>query len=59
MVEQIDATFQEVFSQASSANSINVLPWCLLFAVPLCYMSSMLDTTMQQDEDAPATTMAS
>ena len=59
MVMQTDATFQEVFSQVSSSNSIKLLPWCVFFSVPLHYMSRVLATTMEQDEDVPATTTAS
>ena len=60
MVEQADATFQEVFSQVRLADSIRILPWCVSsIALPLCYMSRVLATTMQQDEDILATTTAS
>ena len=59
MDEQTDATFQEVFSQVSLANSIKLLPWCLSSTIPLCYMSGVLATTAQQDGDIPATTAAS
>ena len=34
MVEHIDATFQEVFSQVSLADSIKLLPWCISSTVP-------------------------
>ena len=54
MIEQTDATFQEAFSQASSADSIKLLPWCISMAVPLCYMSGTMATAMQQDEDISA-----
>ena len=59
MVKQADATFQEVFSKASLANSIKLLPWCISSAVPLHYMSGALATMLQQDKDIPATTTAS
>ena len=59
MVKQADATFQEVFSQGNSANSIKLLPWCISSTVLLCYMSGALATATQQDEDVPATTTAS
>ena len=58
IVKQTDATFQEVFSQASSTNSIKLLSWCISSTVPLCYMSGVLATAMQQNEDIPATTTA-
>ena len=54
MVEQTYATFQEVFSQVSSADSIKLLPWYISSAVALHYMSEALATTMQQDDDVPA-----
>ena len=41
MVKQTDATFQEVFSQVSLADSIKLLPWCISSTVPLCYMSAL------------------
>ena len=59
MIKQTDATFQEVFSKVSTADSIKLLPWCTSSTVPLCYMSGALATTMQQDEDIPATSAAS
>ena len=54
MIKQTDATFQEVFSQVSLADSIKLLPWCISTAVPLCYVSGMMATAMQQDKDIPA-----
>ena len=59
MVKQTDTTFQVVFFQASLANSIKLLPWCISSTVPLCYMSRALATTMQQDEYVPGITTAS
>ena len=58
MVKQADAIFQEVFSQVSSTDSIKLLPWCISSTVPLCYMSRVLATAMQQ-HDIPATTTVS
>ena len=58
MVKQADATIQEVFFQASSADSIKLLPWCISSTAALCYLSGVLATAMQQDEDIPATTTA-
>ena len=54
MIKQIDATFEEIFSQASSADSIKLLPLCISVAVPLYYMSKKMATAMQQDEVVPA-----
>ena len=59
MVEQTDATFQEVFSQVSLANSIKLLPWCISSTVTLHYLSGVLTTDTHQGEDIPATTTAS
>ena len=44
IVKQADATFQEVFSQVSLADSIKLLPLCIPSAVPLHYMSGALAT---------------
>ena len=59
MVKQTDATIQEVFSKANTADSIRLQPWCISSTVPLCYMSGVLATAMQQEEDVPATIIAS
>ena len=59
MVEQTDATFQEVFSRVSLPDSIKLLPWCISSTVPLHYMSRALTTATQQGKDVPATTTAS
>ena len=53
-MEQTDATFPEVVSQVSSADYIKSLPWHISVAVPLYYMSGMMATATQQDEDVPA-----
>ena len=55
MAEEADTTFQEVFSQASSTDSIELLLWCISSTVCLCYMSEVLATTTQQEEDIPGT----
>ena len=55
MAKEADATFQEVFSQANLTNSIKLLPWCVSSTFPFHYMSEVLATTMQQNEDIPAT----
>ena len=59
MVEEADATFQEVFSQVRLTDLIKLLPWCISSTVPLHYISRSLATTAQQDEDIPATTTVS
>ena len=46
--------FQEVFSQVHLADSIKLPSWCISVVVPLCYMSGMMVTAMQQDEDVAA-----
>ena len=52
---QIDSChLQEVFSQVGLEDSIKLLPWCVSSTVPLHYMSEMMATAMQQDEDVPA-----
>ena len=56
MAEEADATFQEVFSQTSSTDSVKLLPWCVSSTFPLCYMNKVLATAVQQREDIPATT---
>ena len=53
MAKEADTTFQGVFSQASSTYSNKLLPWCVSSAVPLQYMSKVLATTVQEEEDVP------
>ena len=55
MVKQVDATFQEVFSQVSLTDLIKLLPWCVSSTVTLHYMSDVLATASQQEEDIPVT----
>ena len=55
MAEGADTTFQEVFCQVSATNLIKLLPWCISSTVPLHYISKVLATTAQQEEDIPAT----
>ena len=55
MVKEAHATFEEVFTQSSSADSIKLLSWCVSSAFPFYYMSDMLVTATQQEEDVPAT----
>ena len=52
MEEEVDTTFWEVFSETSSINSVWLLLWCISTAtnpgaLPTCYMSKALATTMQ------------
>ena len=54
MIKQTNTTFQEVFSQVRSADSIKLLAWCISVAVPHFYMSGTMVTAVQQDEDVPA-----
>ena len=56
MAKETDATFQAVFSQVSSTDSIKLLPWYISPVVPLCYMNEALATSVQQDEDISVTT---
>ena len=49
IIDQTDATFQEVFSQASLTGAVTLLPWCLSAAVPFCYISRATITAAQQD----------
>ena len=57
MTKEVDTTFQVVFSQISSTDSVKLLPWCISSAVPLHYMNEVLATAAQQREGAPATTL--
>ena len=53
MIDQDNATFWEVFSQASSTEAVKLLPWCISPAVPFCYISGAITTAAQQDEGIP------
>ena len=55
MAGEANTTFPEVFSQASLTYSIKLLPWCVSSTVPLYYISKVLYTVMQQEEDVPTT----
>ena len=59
MAEEADAAFHEVFFHVSSTDSIKLLPWCFSFTVPLHYMSDVLATAMQKEEDILVTISAS
>ena len=56
MMQEANATFQEVFSMVSLTDSIKLLPWCVSSAVPFHYMSEVLATAMQQNKNIPTTT---
>ena len=51
IINQTDATLQEVLSQAGPVEAVKLLPWCISTAVPLCYISEATTTVAQQDED--------
>ena len=48
MPQEGNATFQEVFSMASSTDLIKLLPWSISSAVSFCYVGEALATAMQQ-----------
>ena len=48
MIQEGNATFQEVFSMVNFTDLIKLLPWCVSSAVPFCYVGEVLATTMQQ-----------
>ena len=50
MINQTDATVQEVLSQANSAEAIKLLSWCISEAVPLHYISEAATMAAHQDE---------
>ena len=50
MINQTDATLQEVLSQVSSIEAIKVLPWCVSMAVPLHYIGKAATMAIHQDE---------
>ena len=49
-----DCTFQEVFSMASSTESVKLLPWCFSTSDPFCHMDGMLAATESQSKTTPA-----
>ena len=53
MINQTDATFQEVFSQACLTDAVKLLLWCVSAAVPFCYISGAITIAAQQDEGIP------
>ena len=63
MAEEVDATFQEVFSKTSSAQSVKLFLWCISTTanpgmIPICYMNEALATTMQCRVDTPVAATA-
>ena len=58
MTQERNSTFQEVFSMASLTDLIELLPWCVSFTVPFCYMSEALVTAMQQGGHVQSTAAA-
>ena len=50
MVDQSDATFQEVFSQVTLTEAVKLLTWCISVAVPFHYISRAVISAAQQDE---------
>ena len=58
MAQEANATFQEVFTMVCLTDLIKPLPWCVSSAVLFHYMSEVLATTMQQDENVQTTAAA-
>ena len=54
LLDQTDATFQEVFLQASLMKAIRLLLFCITVAVPFHYISGIVANVSQQDEGIPA-----
>ena len=48
--DQTDATLQEMLSQASSMETLKLLPCCLSMVVPFHYIGKTTTTAAQQDE---------
>ena len=53
MIDQTNATFQEVFSRAGLMKAIKLLPWCLSAVVPFCYIRGEVSIATQQDKGIP------
>ena len=51
MIDQTNASLQEVLSQASSMEAVKLLPWCISTVVPLCYISEAATMATHQDEN--------
>ena len=50
MLNQTDATLQDVLSQMSSMETIRLLPWCVSVVVPPHYIGQAATMATQQDE---------
>ena len=50
MINETDATLQEVLSLASTTEAIKLLPWCVSVVVPFHYIRRAAAMTAQQDE---------
>ena len=50
MIDQTDATLQEVLSQVSLMEAVKLLPWCISTVVPFCYISRAATAAAQQDK---------
>ena len=50
MINQTDATLQEVLSLANSMEAIKLLPWCISVVVPFYYISEATTMATQWDE---------
>ena len=53
MINQTNATFQEVLLQASLMWAVKLLPWCVSAAVPFHYISRDTAMAAQEDEGIP------
>ena len=53
MIDQTDATLQQVLSQASLMEAVKLLPWCISAVVPFHYISRDATTATQPDESVP------
>ena len=53
IINQTDATLQEVLSQVSSTEAIKLLLWCISAVVPFHYICGATTMATQQDEGIP------
>ena len=53
MIDQTDATLQEILFQVSSTEAVKLLPWCISVVVSFCYISRDAAKAAQQDEGIP------
>ena len=54
LMNQTEATFQEVFSQVDSMEAVKLLPWCVTVAMPLWCISGAVATAIQLVEGIPS-----